>query len=127
MKADKAKKSFARQLRKNSTDAERLLWSHLRDGRLAECRFRRQQPIGAYVPDFVCFERRLIVELDGGQHAAQQSYDTQRDDWLRQQGFRVLRFPDNVVLKEVRSVLEVIWKALEMSPSPPPSPIKGEG
>jgi len=51
----------------------------------------------------------------------------QRDDWLRQQGFRVLRFPDNVVLKEVSSVLEVIWKALEVSPSPPPSPIKGEG
>jgi very-short-patch-repair endonuclease len=109
------RKSFARQLRHRSTDAERRLWSKLRDRRLGGCKFRRQHPIGPYIADFVCTESYLIVELDGGQHFSRQKrYDQARDAWLAQQGYRVLRFPDNVVLKEVESVLQVIWRAQQL-------------
>ena len=73
------KRDFARRLRRRSTDAERLLWRHLRRRRLADFKFRRQEPVGTYVPDFVCYESRLIVELDGGQHADDRAYDERRD------------------------------------------------
>jgi len=106
------KKDFARRLRRRSTDAERLLWRHLRSRRLADFKFRRQETVGAYVPDFVCYERRLIVELDGGQHADQRAKDERRDAWLAGQGFRVLRFPDNYVLTNIEGTLETIWRAL---------------
>ena len=96
------KRDFARQLRCRSTDAERLLWRHLRRRRLADFKFRRQEPVGTYVPDFVCYEGRLIVELDGGQHADDRAYDERRDAWLASQGFRVLRFPDNLCFDECR-------------------------
>ena len=78
--------SLARQLRKGSTEAERALWQQLRAARFEGRKFRRQVPIGRYVVDFVCFEARLIVELDGGQHAARQPYDAQRTTWLESQG-----------------------------------------
>jgi len=106
------KTDFARHLRRRMTDAERLLWYRLRGRRFAAIKFRRQEPIGKYVADFVCQEARLIVELDGGQHAVHRRYDKHRDAWLRRQGYRVLRFPDNVVLKELDAVLEAIWNAL---------------
>jgi very-short-patch-repair endonuclease len=124
------KHDFARQLRTNSTDAERKIWRQLRDRRFSGFKFRRQHPIGPYVADFVCLDRRLVIELDGGQHAAQQGYDRNRDGWLAVEGYTVLRFPDNVVLKQTPVVLEVIWKALHDSPSPglrPPSPPVGRG
>jgi very-short-patch-repair endonuclease len=108
------KKHFARQLRRESTDAERLLWRYLRGHRMAGCKFRRQEPIGPYVADFLCYERRLIVELDGGQHADRRTYDERRDAWLTEQGFRVLRFPDNYALKHTNGMLERIWRALEV-------------
>jgi len=72
--------NMARNLRKNSTDAENLLWRHLRAGRLEGLKFRRQQPIGNYIVDFVCFEKRVIIEVDGGQHGTEK--DSKRDKWF---------------------------------------------
>jgi len=117
--------TFARQLRREQTDVERRLWRELRAGRFAAAKFRRQQPIGPYIVDFVCFERDLVIELDGGQHQEQTDYDGRRDDWLREQGLRVLRFWNNEVLQNFEGVLERIL--IELSPSPRPSPIEGEG
>jgi len=88
------------------------LWSHLRIKQMEGNRFRRQQPIGPYVVDFVCFEKKLVVELDGGQHAEQSAYDAERTTWLESQGFRVLRFWNHQVLREIEAVKEVIWKEL---------------
>ena len=105
------KRNFARQLRHRSTDAERLLWRHLRNRRFAGFKFRCQDSVGAYIPDFVCHEGGLIVELDGGQHAGQCAYDERRGVWLASQGFRVLRFPDNYVLTNLEGTLETIRRA----------------
>ena len=115
----------ARLLRKSSTDTERLLWQHLRAGRFYGHKFKRQQPLGNYVVDFVCFEARLIIELDGGQHADQADADKIRGQWLNGQGFRVLRFWNNEVLTNLEGVMQCMHAAL--SPSPRPSPVKGEG
>jgi very-short-patch-repair endonuclease len=105
-------KDRARELRKNLTEAEHMLWRHLRLRQLGGCKFRRQQPIGKYIVDFVCFEKRLIVEVDGGQHSGNINYDSERDAWLEEQGFSVLRFWDNQVLKEMEAVEEVIMGTL---------------
>jgi very-short-patch-repair endonuclease len=87
------KREAARQLRLNATEAERKLWSCLRDKRLLGLRFRRQQPIGPYIADFYCAAAKLIVELDGSQHAnAQAQYDLSRTTWLEARGYKVLRF-----------------------------------
>lgn len=120
---------FVRRLRRQPTDAERLLWSKLRARRLLGLKFCRQVPLGPYVADFVCFERRLVVELDGGQHAEgpQRARDERRTRWLEAQGFRVLRFWDHEVLRETEGVLEQILRACEESPSPQPLPIEGGG
>ena len=99
-------------LRKNQTDAEGLLWHYLRGKQLGGYKFRRQQPIGGYVADFVCMPRKLIVELDGGQHADRQIYDRERDAYLRGQGYRVLRFWNNEVMGNCYGVLEQIYGAL---------------
>ncbi len=98
----------ARVLRKNSTDAERRLWQGLRRNQINGCKFRRQQPIGPYIVDFVCFEKRLIIEVDGGQHAQQLEDDLARTEWLRSQGFQVLRFWNNQILREIDSVKAAI-------------------
>jgi very-short-patch-repair endonuclease len=117
------------------TDAEYRLWYWLRAHRFGGAKFKRQVAIGAYVADFVCFDRKIIIEVDGGQHADSAS-DARRDAWLTQQGFQVLRFWNNDVLKNTQGVLEVISNALlsteAKSPSPgslrsPPSPTRGEG
>jgi very-short-patch-repair endonuclease len=108
----------------DGTDAERLLWQHLRAHRLARSKFRRQQPIGPYIVDFACLASRLVIEVDGGQHL-DNVRDARRDDWLRQQGFTVLRFWNNDVLLSIDSVLEEILRHLPLSPSP--SPARGEG
>ena len=84
--------SNARTLRKNLTDAEKRLWQKINRRQIGAFKFRRQHPIGEYIVDFVCLERHLIVELDGGQHAAQVAYDDQRTAWLKSRGYRVLRF-----------------------------------
>ena len=113
----------ARALRKNMTDAEKFLWRQLNRGQIDNLRFRRQEPIGNFIVDFVCFERTLIVELDGGQHADQTAYDERRTRWLESQGFCVLRFWNNAVLQNTAGVLEVIRDALEKRRCPPhPNP-----
>jgi very-short-patch-repair endonuclease len=101
----------AKNLRKQSTDTERHLWYNLRANRLG-FKFKRQVPIGTYIVDFVCLEKRLIVELDGGQHFNNQKYDTERTAWLKGRGFKVLRFWNNEVLQQTASVIEVIIQAL---------------
>ena len=106
------------------TDAEKHLWRHLRQRQLNGCKFRRQQPIGNYIVDFVCFEQRLIIELDGSQHAEQIDYDTKRDARLKSQGYRILRFWNNQVLQETEAVKEVIMEALAPHLNPPP--LRGE-
>ncbi len=116
-------KEKARSLRKNQTDAERRLWYHRRDHRLAGYKFRRQHPIGPFIVDFLCQEAWLIVELDGGQHALQLEEDRSRTAYLEKRGFRVVRFWNNQVLSEIESVLTVILGLLEADlPSPRPSP-----
>ena len=98
----------ARDLRRHSTDAERLLWRHLRDGQLDGCKFRRQEQIGRFIADFVCYEKALIIEADGGQHAVEKEKDDERTNWLSSQGFIVLRFWNNEILSNIDGVLEVI-------------------
>jgi len=103
---------FARQLRQQLTDAESLVWSLLRDRRLAGLKFRRQHPAPPYTLDFYCHEAKLCIELDGGQHADQSDQDRKRDAALANQGIRTLRFWNNQVLIETENVLETIWQAL---------------
>ena len=106
-----SKHEVARRLRKNMTDAERVLWRELRAARLGGYRFRRQTPLGKYVVDFVCLEARLVVEVDGGQHVERQEEDARRTAWLESQGFRVLRFWNNEVLGNLEGTKEVIARA----------------
>ena len=120
-------REFARQLRKNMTDAERRLWGVLRCEQLKGFKFRRQTAIGDFVVDFVCFSRKLIVELDGGQHNEElaKTYDANRSEWLNSQGFRVVRFWNHEVFENLYGITDVIWKSLEESDQPlvpPPSP-----
>jgi very-short-patch-repair endonuclease len=110
----------ARRLRKTSTDTERQLWRHLRDRQLEGFKFRRQQPVGRYVVDFVSLEEKVIVEVDGGQHALDPG-DQIRDEWLRSEGYQVLRFWNNQVLNNMEGVLETIRNAL-LTPHPDPLP-----
>jgi len=107
---------FAKRLRRDTTDAERLLWSRLRASQLSGHKFKRQQPIGNYIVDFVCFDAKLIIELDGGQHADQDEADRSREAWLRSQGFRVIRFWNNDVMHNLDGVLERIMENLASYP-----------
>ena len=120
----------ARALRDGSTDAERLLWRHLRDRRLDGHKFRRQHPVGSYFADFACIETRLIIELDGGQHFEPDAAeaDERRTKVLVAHGFDVLRFDNRQVLIETSAVLNVIhdW-LLSKHPHPDPLPRAGEG
>ena len=99
-------------MRREATEPEALLWRHLRASRFARWKFKRQQPIGPYIVDFVCFARRLIIEVDGSQHAAAAVYDDRRSRWLNRQGFRVLRAWNHQVLGDTQTVLDAIWQAL---------------
>ena len=98
----------AKSLRKNFTKAEALLWNKIRSRQLEGIKFRRQQPIENYIVDFISFEKRIIIELDGGQHADQKREDQKRDKLLSENGFTVLRFWNNHVLKDINAVLEMI-------------------
>ena len=118
----KDQRKFAKALRKNMTDAEQLLWRHLRAHRMCDHKFRRQQPIGPYIVDFVHFGARLVVEADGGQHNGSVG-DAARDAWLRNQGFTVLRFWNNDILQNVEVVLEAILKELAKGAPSPPTPL----
>jgi len=103
----------ARRLRRRLTDAERALWRNLRDRQLDGHKFRRQHPLGRFVVDFVCLEERLVVELDGGQHALRKNADTARTAWLNREGYRVLRFWNNEVLRNTDGVLAEILRTLQ--------------
>src|SRR5262245_14765911 len=107
------KTARARELRGKLTDAEQRLWQKLRRRQVGGVKFRRQQPIGEFIVDFVCFERRVIVEVDGGQHAEQRKYDEQRTRWLESKGYRVLRFWNNDVLAHTDAVAQALLDALE--------------
>jgi len=113
-------RKFIKALRQNMTDPERLLWRHLRAHRLGEEKFRRQQPIGPYVADFVHFGARLIIEADGGQHNDSHA-DARRDAWLMSQGFRVMRFWNNDILGNTEAVLNAVMAAVEESSPLPPA------
>ena len=123
----------ARSLRANITNAERKLWYALRDRRFAGYKFRRQVPVGPYIADFLCYQAGLVIEVDGGQHAAS-ARDARRDRWFAQNGLRVLRFWNNEVLQNLEGVWTVIFEALEQATPHParatrghPSPARGEG
>jgi very-short-patch-repair endonuclease len=109
--------ALGKVLRKRPTDAEKLLWKQLRLKQIEGFKFRRQQPIDNYIVDFVCFEKRIVIEVDGGQHAIQSEDDIVRDTYLRQQGFKVLRFWNNEVLQNINGILEVISDGC-LSPAP---------
>jgi len=99
---------YARELRNNATDAELLLWRHLRSSRLGGVKFRRQQPIEEYIVDFVSFDKKLVIELDGSQHAAHAGYDTRRYACPKANGFRVLRFWNSEGMENIEGVVDVI-------------------
>ena len=102
--------SLAKALRKNHTEAERLIWGFLKAKQVGGLKFKRQAPIGIYIADFVCFDAKLIVEIDGGQHSSEASKDFERTAWLQSQGFKVLRFWNNDVLGNTDAVMAVVWE-----------------
>jgi very-short-patch-repair endonuclease len=112
LKSSELTKGRARALRRNSTGAEKRLWGLLRSRRFDGFKFRRQVPIGRYIAEFVCFERQLIVELDGSQHA-DSLHDARRDAWLRDDGYRVLRIWNNELSENLDGVGQGIWAALQ--------------
>lgn len=124
----------AKSLRRTMTDAEQKLWYHLRAHRFMGRKFKRQKPLGHYVVDFVCLEEKLVIELDGGQHAENVEYDKERDAWLHSEGYKVLRFWNNQLMNETDSVLEQIRLALSseatdfktLSPGRSPTSVRGE-
>jgi len=112
---------FARQMRAYPTDAERRLWTFLRNKQLGGLRFRGQQPIGPFIADFFCPSAKLIVELDGGHHSADKNaaYDEDRTRWLKARGYRLLRFDNSHVLKEPATLLEAIVREIADRPPAP--------
>jgi very-short-patch-repair endonuclease len=120
---------FQRRLRNAPTDAERHLWRYLRGRQLEGCKFRRQHPFRDFILDFVCLERSVVVELDGGQHSDSAVSDAERTSVLERDGFLVLRFWNNDVLRDTVGVSESIRQTLEAraTPSPPNPPLEGEG
>jgi len=111
----------SRELRNNATVPERKLWQHIRNRQISGVRFNRQVPIDPFICDFVARTPKLIIELDGGQHAVRTVEDERRTRFLESRGYRVLRFWNNDVLENVEGVLSVIEAALNDRPSPRPS------
>jgi very-short-patch-repair endonuclease len=113
--------SRARALRSSLTNAERKLWYALRDRRFVNFKFRRQVPVGPFFADFVCYDARVVIEVDGGQHA-ESSSDERRDRWFAANDFLVLRFWNNDVLSNLEGVLTVLLESLQdRTPHPPPA------
>ena len=105
-------RTHAIELRKELTPAERKLWSHIRNDQLG-VNFRRQHAIGNYIPDFICIEKKLIIELDGSQHLEQEEYDEERTKYLNSLGYKVIRFWNNEVTNNIDSVILAIIHAME--------------
>lgn len=114
----------SRELRNNATDAERKLWQHIRNRQLLGTRFNRQVPIGPFICDFAARTAKLIIELDGGQHALRTAADERRTSLLESRGYRVLRFWNGDVLENIDGVVSVIEAALVNRPSPDPSRLR---
>ena len=115
-------------LRTEQTDAESLLWYHLRNRRFLNTKFRRQHPIGRYIADFYCADHQLVLEIDGGQHSQQIAYDLARTVWLQGQGIHTLRFWNHEVLQQTPAVLEQLRLWLLQHPTLTPAPLPlGEG
>jgi very-short-patch-repair endonuclease len=112
---NKMHRDLARDLRKNTTLPEQQLWKALRKCQLNGYRFRRQMVLGRYIADFVCLNARLVIELDGNHHGEQQGYDRERDNWMQQQQFQVLRFWNHEILNHQEAVLQQISQALQRS------------
>ena len=108
----------ARNLRGLTTEAETLLWQHLRGRRFQNFKFRRQRALGPYILDFICLEVGLVIEIDGGQHGEQQAYDQARTALIEAQGLSVIRFWNHEVMNETAAVLERIWQALQQTLTP---------
>ena len=108
----------ARRLRRDGTDVERILWRALRE-KIPAWKFRRQHPIGRRIADFACPARKLVIELDGSQHADTGLADARRSAELAERGYRVIRFWNNDVLDNLDGVLETVLRALEQSPTSP--------
>jgi very-short-patch-repair endonuclease len=115
VRVNKNFKERSRSLRKNATNAERHLWYELKNRQFKKYKFRRQYVIEPYIVDFICLSKKLIIELDGGQHCDQLEYDHARTLFLRSKGYKVLRFWNDAIFKEKEAVLEVILKALTPS------------
>jgi very-short-patch-repair endonuclease len=115
--AGRVMRQRARALRVSMTNAERKLWYALRDRRFAGFKFRRQVPIGWFIADFVCFEKRLVIEVDGGQHC-ESATDIRRDRWFAANNFRVMRFWNNDVLSNLEGVLTMLAEALQAEQIP---------
>ena len=109
---------YARVMRREPTDCEKKFWYQVRDRRLGGHKFKRQVPIGSYIADFVCIDRKVIVELDGGQHADRIAYDVKRDSLLNEKGFRVIRILNVDFLENPDGVMEMLLNALDAAPSP---------
>ena len=105
-------KHQAIKLRKESTPAEYKLWSRIRNDQLGVT-FRRQHAIGRYIPDFCCPKAKLVIELDGSQHLEQETYDAERTKYLESRGFKVIRFWNNDVMKDIDSVIRAIIQAMD--------------
>jgi very-short-patch-repair endonuclease len=119
---------LARNLRRNQTEAEKRLWYKLRDRRFLGLKFKRQQTVEGYIGDFVCFEKRLVIELDGGQHAEMLDYDAKRTEFLEARGFLVKRYWNNDVMTNMDGVLQDITHTLEASNTLTPAlSLQGEG
>jgi very-short-patch-repair endonuclease len=99
-------------LRHNTTDEEKLLWERLRNRKFNGLKFRRQEAVGRFVADFICFEKKILIELDGSQHLEQKERDEERDLWFREQGYKVIRFWNHEVTEDVEGVLERIKQNL---------------
>ena len=138
--ADEGIKEIARILRHRQTDAEKKMWRFLRSREFEGVKFRRQQPLGSYIADFCSHQARLIIEVDGSQHASDKGKDAKRTEYLNSVGYQVLRFWDNEVLNNMDPVLEKIRQHMKQIPLIPafslkgrrrkhnkPSPLEGEG
>jgi len=123
-----ANKTLARSLRKNSTWAEKKLWINLRNHKMAGLKFRRQQSLGSYILDFYCAEKRFCIEIDGGQHdmPEHRQLDQKREEFLRSEGIRTLRFWNSQIRENLPGVLEKIKTEAGKIPSPQSSPPRGE-
>ena len=116
MRVDEGKLAFARKLRREMTDEERVLWSYLRNRQFLGLKFRRQVPVGPYVVDFLCESAKLVVELDGWQHGEREAYDVRRTGYLKTQGYRVVRYNN----AEVRNMDELLNHLARLIQEPEP-------